>query len=346
MKLKVRPEVSSLDFANAVVLQGFRVPAITTRRTETEVELQDGQTFAVAGLMNNTLTTQMSKIPGIGDIPILGYLFRSKAARKDNTELVVMITPTILRRNSTGVSSTVPDMIEPFMPPPNKTVPPPAPWNRDGTSRSRRTRRRRGPAPMVPHAGFASGERRVRRQPRRQPSQPIAQEPAAPIAELPVRRRRRRRASPTRPGAPATVSGATDKQAEREREGAKNRTQQKAREREARRAQDEKRRAKRPPSARPREQAQCRRRAGRARPEGAGQAKVDAKKAAEREEAGGEGREGAGAARRGAAEAAGGGRAAAGGDRQAARRGDRARRAEAEGRAEGIRVCARPEAQK
>ena len=72
VKLKVRPEVSSLDFANAVMLQGFRVPAITTRRTETEVELQDGQTFAVAGLMNNTLTTQMSKIPGIGDIPILG----------------------------------------------------------------------------------------------------------------------------------------------------------------------------------------------------------------------------------------------------------------------------------
>ena len=105
IKLKVRPEVSSLDFANAVTLQGFRVPAIATRRTETEVELQDGQTFAVAGLMNNTVTSQMSKIPGIGDIPILGLLFRSKAARKDQTELVVMITPTILRRNSTGVSS-------------------------------------------------------------------------------------------------------------------------------------------------------------------------------------------------------------------------------------------------
>jgi pilus assembly protein CpaC len=132
VKLKVRPEVSSLDFANAVTLQGFRVPAISTRRTETEVELQDGQTFAVAGLMNNTVTSQMSKIPGIGDIPILGLLFRTKAARKDQTELVVMITPTIVRRNSSGVSSTVPDMAEPFMPPLKKTVPPPAPWNRDG----------------------------------------------------------------------------------------------------------------------------------------------------------------------------------------------------------------------
>ena len=131
IKLKVRPEVSSLDFGNAVILQGFRVPAISTRRTETEVELQDGQTFAVAGLMNNTVTSQMSKIPGIGDIPILGLLFRSKAARKDQTELVVMITPTILRRNSTGVSSSVPDMAEPFMAPLNKTTPTPAPWNRD-----------------------------------------------------------------------------------------------------------------------------------------------------------------------------------------------------------------------
>ena len=107
------------------------MPAISTRRTETEVELQDGQTFAVAGLMNNTVTSQMSKIPGIGDIPILGLLFQSKAARKDQTELVVMITPTILRRNSTGVSSTVPDMAEPFLPPLQKTLPPPAPWNRD-----------------------------------------------------------------------------------------------------------------------------------------------------------------------------------------------------------------------
>src|SRR5215203_3460387 len=136
VKLKVRPEVSSLDFANAVTLEGFRVPAISTRRAETEVELQDGQTFAIAGLMNNTVTSQMSKIPGIGDIPILGLLFRSKAARKDQTELVVMITPTILRRNSSGVSSTVPGMAEPFMPPLPKTLPPPPPWNRDGQPQS------------------------------------------------------------------------------------------------------------------------------------------------------------------------------------------------------------------
>jgi pilus assembly protein CpaC len=129
VKVKVRPEVSSLDFSNALTLQGFRVPAISTRRTETEVELQDGQTFAIAGLMNNTMTSQMQKIPGIGDIPVLGLLFRSKAAQKNQTELVVMITPTILRRGSTGVSPKLPNLIEPFMPPASKSLPAPAPWN-------------------------------------------------------------------------------------------------------------------------------------------------------------------------------------------------------------------------
>src|SRR5205823_8210241 len=83
--LKVRPEVSSLDFTNAITLQGFRTPALSTRRTETEVELNNGQTFAIAGLMNNTMNKSMQKVPGIGDIPILGLLFRSEAAQKDRT---------------------------------------------------------------------------------------------------------------------------------------------------------------------------------------------------------------------------------------------------------------------
>src|SRR5262249_37763712 len=68
--LKVRPEVSTLDFNNAVVLQGFRIPALNTRRTETELELQNGQTFAIAGLLNNSMVSSMKKIPGIGDIPV------------------------------------------------------------------------------------------------------------------------------------------------------------------------------------------------------------------------------------------------------------------------------------
>src|SRR6266508_266200 len=129
--LKVRPEVSTLDFNNAVVLSGFRIPALSTRRTETELELENGQTFAIAGLMNNTMTSSLQKIPGIGDIPILGLLFRSKAAQKNQTELVVMITPEILPNNSRGVTPNLPRLAEPYMPPmpPKKTFePPPAPF--------------------------------------------------------------------------------------------------------------------------------------------------------------------------------------------------------------------------
>jgi pilus assembly protein CpaC len=128
INLKVRPEVSSLDFSNAIVLQGFRVPALSTRRTDTEVELQDGQTFAIAGLLNNTLNNTMQKIPGIGDIPVLGYLFRSRAYQKNQTELVVMITPQIVRRGSTGASEGLPSLVEPYMEGPKKPVAPPAPY--------------------------------------------------------------------------------------------------------------------------------------------------------------------------------------------------------------------------
>jgi len=128
INLKVKPEVSSLDFANGVSLSGFRVPALSTRRTETEVELQDGQTFAIAGLMNNTVSSTMSKIPGIGDIPVLGYLFRSRAYQKQQTELVVMITPQIIRRGSTGVSQGLPTIVEPYLAAPAKPLPQPAPY--------------------------------------------------------------------------------------------------------------------------------------------------------------------------------------------------------------------------
>jgi pilus assembly protein CpaC len=128
--LKVKPEVSTLDYSNAVSLNGFRIPALSTRRTETELELENGQTFAIAGLMNSTVNSTMSKVPGIGDIPILGQLFRSKSAQKNQTELVVMITPEILRNNSPGVTSTLPRMPEKFLPPlPVKQsvdLPPPA----------------------------------------------------------------------------------------------------------------------------------------------------------------------------------------------------------------------------
>jgi hypothetical protein len=127
--LKVRPEVSTLDFGNGVLLQGFRIPALSTRRTETELELRDGQTFAIAGLIDSSMSSTLQKIPGIGDIPILGRLFQSKAARKDRTELVVMITPEILREGSAGVTNSLPRLGEPFLEPlpQNRSLPAPPP---------------------------------------------------------------------------------------------------------------------------------------------------------------------------------------------------------------------------
>jgi pilus assembly protein CpaC len=96
IRLHVAPEVSALDFANALTLQGFVVPAITTRRAETDVELKDGQSFAIAGLLDHRATVQLSKVPGIGDIPVLGQLFRSRNINKNNTELLVMVTAHIV----------------------------------------------------------------------------------------------------------------------------------------------------------------------------------------------------------------------------------------------------------
>ncbi len=90
--LKVAPEVSTLDFANALTISGFTVPALSTRKAETEFELQDGQSFVIAGLMDNRVTDIYNKIPGLGDIPILGNFFKSKSLQKSNSELMVMCT--------------------------------------------------------------------------------------------------------------------------------------------------------------------------------------------------------------------------------------------------------------
>jgi pilus assembly protein CpaC len=127
IQLKVAPEVSSLDFGNAVVLQGFRVPALATRRTETSVELRDGQTFAIAGMIDQNLNETLRRVPGLGDIPVLGYLFRSQAYQKNATELVVMITPHIVRRDSPGVTPNLPGLVQPFLPGTGRRTPPPPP---------------------------------------------------------------------------------------------------------------------------------------------------------------------------------------------------------------------------
>jgi pilus assembly protein CpaC len=96
VRLHVAPEVSTLDFTNAVTISGFVVPALSTRRAETEIELKDGQSFGIAGLLDRRAQVQMSKIPGIADIPILGQLFRSKSFTRSESELMVLVTPHIV----------------------------------------------------------------------------------------------------------------------------------------------------------------------------------------------------------------------------------------------------------
>ena len=102
IRLKVAPEVSSLDYSNAVTISGFILPALSTRRAETVIELKDGQSFGIAGLLDQRTTVQLSKIPGIGDIPILGELFKSRNANFTNTELLVLVTPIIVDPVTTG----------------------------------------------------------------------------------------------------------------------------------------------------------------------------------------------------------------------------------------------------
>ena len=101
IRLKVMPEVSSLDFSNPLVFGGFTIPSLLTRRAETEVEMKNGQYLAIAGLVDNTMTDNMTKVPILGDIPILGQFFRSKDARQRRTELLVLVSPKLVLPSDT-----------------------------------------------------------------------------------------------------------------------------------------------------------------------------------------------------------------------------------------------------
>jgi pilus assembly protein CpaC len=97
IRLELAPEVSTIDFANGVKFDGFLIPALKTRRAETGVELRDGQSFALAGLLDNNETQTMSKVPGIGDLPVIGNLFKSKSFQKDETELMFFVTAQLVK---------------------------------------------------------------------------------------------------------------------------------------------------------------------------------------------------------------------------------------------------------
>lgn len=95
IKLRVKPEVSALDPANGVVVSGFTIPALSTRRMETNIELGEGQSFVIAGLIDDRVSETMAKVPGLASIPVLGVLFKSRQENKTKTELIVMVSPEI-----------------------------------------------------------------------------------------------------------------------------------------------------------------------------------------------------------------------------------------------------------
>ncbi len=115
IRLKVRPEVSSLDPANGLTVSGFTVPGLDVRKVQTEVELGDGQSFVIAGLLDNRVTETLSKIPGLSNIPLLGKLFESRSLNKNNSELLVVVTPEIVQPIPFGGKVPEVAMDKPFM---------------------------------------------------------------------------------------------------------------------------------------------------------------------------------------------------------------------------------------
>ncbi len=97
IRLEVAPEVSSLDYADGLNYEGFNVPALSTRRVQTEVEMESGQSFVIGGLLDNQVTETLSKVPGLGSIPLFGKLFQSRQVQKNKTELLVLVTAEIVR---------------------------------------------------------------------------------------------------------------------------------------------------------------------------------------------------------------------------------------------------------
>lgn len=97
ISLKVAPEVSELDYTNAVVIQNIQVPALTIRRTDTSVSLADGESFVISGLISSNNTTSISKFPGLGDIPILGAFFRDSSVNRQDKELLMIVTPHLVQ---------------------------------------------------------------------------------------------------------------------------------------------------------------------------------------------------------------------------------------------------------
>ena len=115
IELKVMPEVSALDYSNAVQISGYTIPALSSRKADTQVTLRDGQSFAISGLLDRRTTDLLGRTPGISSIPILGALFKSKGITHSTSELIVIITPTIIDPLTDATSPVEPKMVIPAM---------------------------------------------------------------------------------------------------------------------------------------------------------------------------------------------------------------------------------------
>jgi pilus assembly protein CpaC len=116
IRLRVKPEVSSLDFANGITFAGFRIPSLITRRADTDVELRDGQSFAIAGLLNNLSQDDEAAIPILSSLPVIGPLFKSKTDRAERTELMVLITPRLVKPLNPDEVPQLPNQFKKFLP--------------------------------------------------------------------------------------------------------------------------------------------------------------------------------------------------------------------------------------
>lgn len=193
IRLQVTPEVSSLDFANGLVFQGFNIPALATRRVQTEVELESGQSFAIAGLLDNRTIESFSKVPGLGDIPLIGKIFQSQAISKNNSELLVLITPELVRPIPAGQPMPEVRFPEPFL--------------EDGPREAPRTPGIgvTGPVPVVPVRETIPMEQLVDKKKQEQPA-PVTGAPALEFVPMQVMPRA---AAPA--GAPASPAGGSAK---------------------------------------------------------------------------------------------------------------------------------------
>jgi pilus assembly protein CpaC len=176
IRLQVTPEVSSLDYSNGLIVQGYTIPALATRRVQTEIELDSGQSFAIGGLLDNRTTESLNKIPGLGDIPFFGKLFTSRNRQKNNSELLVIVTPEVVRPIPAG--QPLPSLKFPheFLPANTGTTPPRQP----GVEST-------GPVPVIPKTATIPIERLLQSEAASGAASSAAQQPSAPqIQFVPV----------------------------------------------------------------------------------------------------------------------------------------------------------------